>query len=516
MDSWANWSSIQGAGGGPVESNCTALLVRSTTAGWKRGSLLAVDAGTHLAAISRILEPYIPDAHSDAPPLPMTLTEGPFKGLELPSVSVGANAAYIARFLVDTFLITHPHLDHISGFVINTAGLPGSRPKRLAGLPNTISAFKAHIFNNVIWPNLSDENNGAGLVTYMRLVDGGSPAIGDGSGKGYVEISEGLSVKAWSLSHGHCIEKHTHRGSTAGLYSFDHHSPHHDSFTPRSTLGSHSSAARLGVSSDQYDRRESFEQVCVYDSSAYFVRDITTGREVLIFGDVEPDSISLSPRNFHVWNDAAPKIALGTLKGIFIECSYDNSKADDQLYGHLTPRYLIEELRNLATCVESLKQIERESRKRKRPSHPTAQEFEVGGKRTPSSIVPRVKHENNASPRPHGHRTLDLDGTHPESPLSPMAVAGVAWSKAAYPQGSLSGTRSPADTELFESSSSVASDISQKPLKGLKIVVIHIKERLADGPSAAESIMEQIRAHEEEEKLGCDFILAESGMSVYL
>lgn len=52
---------------------------------------------------------------------------------------------------------------------------------------------------NVIWPNLSDENNGAGLVTYMRLVEGGSLAIGDGPGRGYVEVCEGLSVKTWSM-----------------------------------------------------------------------------------------------------------------------------------------------------------------------------------------------------------------------------------------------------------------------------------------------------------------------------
>lgn len=51
----------------------------------------------------------------------------------------------------------------------------------------------------MIWPNLSDENNGAGLVTYMRLVEGGSLAIGDGQGRGYVEVCEGLSVKTWSI-----------------------------------------------------------------------------------------------------------------------------------------------------------------------------------------------------------------------------------------------------------------------------------------------------------------------------
>lgn len=67
--------------------------------------------------------------------------------MKLPFQAQEANAGWITRNLVDTFLITHPHLDHISGFVVNTAGLGGSRPKRLAGLPGTIEAFKTHIFN---------------------------------------------------------------------------------------------------------------------------------------------------------------------------------------------------------------------------------------------------------------------------------------------------------------------------------------------------------------------------------
>lgn len=140
-----------------------------------------------------------------------TLIDGPFEGLTLPHSSAKANAAYITKTLVETYLMTHPHLDHISGFVVNTAALSGLRTTKLAGLPFTIDAFKNHIFNNVIWPNLSDEDGGAGLVTYMRLIEGGSPVLGIGEGKGYAEVCEGLSVKAWSVSHGRCMETHSHR-----------------------------------------------------------------------------------------------------------------------------------------------------------------------------------------------------------------------------------------------------------------------------------------------------------------
>ena len=90
------------------------------------------------------------------------------------------------------------------------------------------------------------------------------------------------------------------------------------------------------------------QKSCVVDSTAFFIRDSQSKREVLIFGDVEPDSISMTPRTHFVWQEAARKIAHGLLGGIFIECSYDDSQADAVLFGHLNPRHLIAELRTLA------------------------------------------------------------------------------------------------------------------------------------------------------------------------
>lgn len=106
-----------------MEDNTTAFLVRSTSEEWKRGSVLAVDAGVHLSAISAILDQYLPAERN--PSEKYTISTGPFTGLELPYVSAKANAAHFTRTIVDTYLITHPHLDHISGLVVNTAALPG-------------------------------------------------------------------------------------------------------------------------------------------------------------------------------------------------------------------------------------------------------------------------------------------------------------------------------------------------------------------------------------------------------
>lgn len=88
----------------------------------------------------------------------------------------------------------------------------------------------------------------------------------------------------------------------------------------------------------------------VYDSAAFFIRHDPTGQEFLFFGDVEPDSISTKPRTINVWRAAAAKIPL-TLSTIFIECSWLSDTPDDELYGHLTPIHLVDELTALATEV---------------------------------------------------------------------------------------------------------------------------------------------------------------------
>jgi cAMP phosphodiesterase len=75
----------------------------------------------------------------------------------------------------------------------------------------------------------------------------------------------------------------------------------------------------------------------------------------LFFGDVEPDSLSANPRTRQVWQAAAPKIVQGSLDTIFLECSWRSTRQAKELYGHLSPPYVIEELRSLATEVVSLK-----------------------------------------------------------------------------------------------------------------------------------------------------------------
>jgi hypothetical protein len=171
--------------------------------------VVAVDAGTLLAGIIRTLEPYAATGISINKDGKRWMTEGPFVGLELPNVTAQANAAYIFREIIGAVLITHPHLDHLAGLAINTPFVEaGNGPKTVAALPSVIAAIKNHMFNDIIWPNLSDEDGGAGLVTYQRLVEGGNPRFGQGGARGYVRACEGLVTKCISVSHGRCRQQY--------------------------------------------------------------------------------------------------------------------------------------------------------------------------------------------------------------------------------------------------------------------------------------------------------------------
>ena len=531
----------------------TGLLVRSTATQWSKGSVLAVDAGIHLAAILKILEEHLPNAIPRTPPrlphaghdrarsksnghssVPATLvsyaanpgalpspvglpdgvkskreiTTGPFASLEVPFESARANAAHILRYLIPTYLISHPHLDHISGFAVNTASFQQtSFPKRLAALPSTVDAIKDHIFNDVIWPNLSDEDGGVGLVTYMRLTEGGNIALGHGEGQGYIEICDGLTVKCWSISHGTCMRRHHHRGSNAD--------------TPGHNLNPQSSSR--GSRHDTPDRNYSLsnDRVCVSDSTAFFLRDDHTGHEVLIFGDVEPDSISLTPRTKQVWTEAAPKIAAGTLTGILIECSYDDSQPDKALFGHLNPRHLIAELQILAAEVANAKYGEEPTeptpppRKRKRQSQSQSHSNGLTNIHTEESSPPP-----SSRGRPHSHATrrrTTKRGSSASPAINPTLQGDfVPSSLATEAEEPFISKAEPMMAHEDIAATRRASSRTKGVLQGVRVIVIHVKDDLKDGPNVGDTILMQLEAYERDAQLGVGFEISKAGTSIWL
>ena len=58
---------------------------------------------------------------------------------------------------IDHVFLTHSHLDHIASLplMIDAVASRRSAPLQVHALPETIAALRAHIFNDVIWPDFS-------------------------------------------------------------------------------------------------------------------------------------------------------------------------------------------------------------------------------------------------------------------------------------------------------------------------------------------------------------------------
>ncbi len=58
---------------------------------------------------------------------------------------------------VDSVLLTHSHLDHVAALplMVDSVAAQRKKPLNIYALVGTIAALKAHIFNDVIWPDFS-------------------------------------------------------------------------------------------------------------------------------------------------------------------------------------------------------------------------------------------------------------------------------------------------------------------------------------------------------------------------
>ena len=563
--------------------------------------MIAVDAGAHLASIIRILELEMPMNSEKLPQKghETVLSDGPFAGVRFPNISAKANGLFVLRELLHSFLITHPHLDHISAMGINTPALEyGREAKAIVALPHCIEAIKTHIFNDSIWPNLSDEAHGVGFVTYRRLIEGGNPRLGYGEARGYVNVCDGLATKCWAVSHGRC-RRQSHsfshsRGESSGSY-FDHNGVGHGdgySFPGRRMSRISDGYGHPPPFSSQLNRDAStgsqmhqqgpgtpgIPQSAVdgnlyhpVDSSAFFIRNDVTGQEIIVFGDIEPDSVSMLPRNHVVWDDAAPKFVSGSLRAVFIECSFDDSVRDTDLYGHLCPRHLIAELTFFAQRVQSVRKYEKMNRieggeedepqpspmKLQEPPSPTALKkkrkrvSEILGNGSPPSHIPQPSPGTVRSARSVSHSRRKVGHSDPLtgralSPLRHSEAEGDGYTS----EGSPNNSRGPMSPPLVRAQhqphsqqqnqhvgkqASLAVDRTgslhiappgkePKPevkqmedaLKGLTVHIIHVKDTLSDGPSQGDVILRQLRARGEESGLGCAFDVTSCGQSIWV
>lgn len=246
------------------------------------------------------------------------------------------------------------------------------------------------------------------------------------------------------------------------------------------------------------------------ESSAFFLRNNNSGAEIIVFGDVEPDSISLEARNSKVWEVAAPKVASGTLRAIFIECSFPDSIDDAFLYGHLCPRHLVAELEVLASNVldcQKPRRLKKGMRKRKRQ---------------PSTIG--VEHMEPVSPKTRSKKfQQEKGGNSKEGDTVRFEENGMSHSQPSLMQemqenttvgddgGECASNNDHGNVDEEADDEEEGDEYAPLPLSGIRVYIIHVKDALSDEPSPREKILEELRAHGKQAGLGCEFYAPECG-----
>jgi len=81
------------------------------------------------------------------------------------------------------------------------------------------------------------------------------------------------------------------------------------------------------------------------ESTAFLVE--SDGDAILYFGDTGPDAVEKGTKMRDVWTAVAGKAKERKLKAILIESSYTSDRPDAQLFGHLTPKWILASLREL-------------------------------------------------------------------------------------------------------------------------------------------------------------------------
>lgn len=208
-----------------------------------------------------------------------------YKGLELAAakkIFKPSNPSVIQQNNITSYFISHAHLDHTAGLIMNS---PNDKAKNLYGLASVLDVFKKNYFTWSAWANFGNEGEAPILKKYSYQTL--TPKL---------EIpidNTGLFVTPFVLSH-----------------------------------------------------------IKPYESTAFLVRN--QDAYLLYLGDTGPDRVEQSTQLAQLWLTIAPLVIQNQLKAIFIEVSFDNSVSEKSLFGHLTPKLLMEEMVKLNQLTNGL------------------------------------------------------------------------------------------------------------------------------------------------------------------
>lgn len=181
----------------------------------------------------------------------------------------------VLKKYIKGYLISHSHLDHLAGLIINS---PDDTVKNIYAFADCINTFKTQYFTWKSWANFADDGEAPALgkYHYQTLLPGQETAV----------TNTEMQVKAFRLSHSNLT------------------------------------------------------------STAFLLRD--KNNYLLYLGDTGCDRLEKSDNLKLLWQAIGPLIKARRLKAIMIEVSFPNEQPDKSLFGHLTPRLLMEELQVLA------------------------------------------------------------------------------------------------------------------------------------------------------------------------
>ncbi|HZY17145.1 MAG TPA: 3',5'-cyclic-nucleotide phosphodiesterase [Ramlibacter sp.] len=76
-------------------------------------------------------------------------------------------------------LLTHSHLDHVAALPLMVDAIASqlTRPVQVYALPGTIAALKAHVFNNVIWPDFTRIPSAANPFIVFQEIEVGQKLV---------------------------------------------------------------------------------------------------------------------------------------------------------------------------------------------------------------------------------------------------------------------------------------------------------------------------------------------------
>jgi 3',5'-cyclic-nucleotide phosphodiesterase len=247
---------VLGCGGGPRENNLSGYLIAP-----KSGNhFICLDAGSLLNGIT------------------IANQKNSFQDIHLNSFSPLSFEGEFLQNHITHYLISHAHLDHIAGLVLNSTN---DTKKSILGIHSTIDFIRDSVFNWDLWPNFGSEGRKPRLNQYH-----------------YERLN---------------LEEIIPLSQTT--------------FTLEPFLLSHPDG---------------------YASTAFLLE--TGGFYALYFGDTAPDALESEKRIEKIWKRVTPLIEQDQLRCIFLECSYyENNRKE--LFGHLNPHYMMEELSALAHLV---------------------------------------------------------------------------------------------------------------------------------------------------------------------